>query len=151
MRPRRRKRTGWRQGYYKPLNPEKYVGNKSAIRYMSSWELNVHGFLDKHPAVLKWNSEGLRIPYIKPTDGRVHYYLPDYWVKFKTKGGNIVQEIWEVKPSKYQKPSRAKNARQKIYENAQYLVNTAKWKAAKKYATDRGISFKIKTEKDIFK
>jgi hypothetical protein len=144
-------RNKWRQGYYKLQNPEKYVGDKNKIRYMSSWELSVHKFFDITPSILHWNSEGIRVPYYKPTDGKIHTYLPDYWVEYQKKDGTIIQELIEVKPKKQTRKSRVKDPKRKLYEDITYAVNLAKWTAAKKYATDRGWGFRILTEKDIYK
>jgi hypothetical protein len=69
------------QGYFKPRHPEKYVGDVNKIRFMSSWELQADKFLDDNPNVLRWSSEEIVIPYVKPTDGKVHRYYPDYWVE----------------------------------------------------------------------
>ena len=141
----------WRQGYYKLINPEKYIGNKNAIRYLSSYELTCDKFFDTNPSILKWSSEPMRIPYIKPTDGNVHYYLPDYWIQYKKRDGTILQELIEVKPQKQTRKSRRKNPKQKLYEDITYAINLSKWQAARKYAKDRGWNFRIITEKDIFR
>ena len=53
---------GWVQGHYKPMNPEKYVG-KMPIVYRSSWELQMCRVADKHPSVLYWSSESIRISF----------------------------------------------------------------------------------------
>lgn len=107
--PPQQKRTGrkTKQGSYTPKHPEKYKGNVAAIRYMSSWELNFHQFLDSNPNVLEWSSEEIKIPYLKPTTGRVHVYLPDYWIKYVTKQGELVEEIIEVKPDKETRAPRS--------------------------------------------
>lgn len=145
------RKKSWRQGYYKLQNPDKYVGNKNKIRYLSSWELSVHRFFDTNSSVLKWISEGLRIPYYKPTDGKIHYYLPDYLIEYRKKDGTIIQEIIEVKPQKQTRKSKTRNPKRKLYEDVTYAINLSKWTSAKKYAKDRGWGFRILTEKDIYK
>ena len=77
----------FKQGYYTPKNPDKYVGDITKIRYMSSWELELHKFFDGNPNVIRWASEEIAIPYYKPTDGRIHKYYPDYWVNFALNPG----------------------------------------------------------------
>jgi hypothetical protein len=37
--------------------------------------------LDANENILEWSSEGIAIPYVKPTTGRVHRYYPDFWVR----------------------------------------------------------------------
>ena len=141
----------FKQGWYTPKNPDKYVGDVNKIRYMSSWELKLHSDLDNNQKVLRWSSEEIAIPYIKPTDGKVHKYYPDYWIEYEDVDGNVIQEIIEVKPHKQTKRSRSKNAKQKLIEDVAYAVNLAKWDACQKFCDKYGITFRIMTEKGIFK
>lgn len=143
----------FKQGYYKPRNPQKYVGDVRKIRYMSSWELRLHQFLDNNPSILQWSSESIAIPYIKPTDKRKHYYYPDYWIKYQNKDGQTLQEIIEVKPAvQTQLPTaRGKSRKQQIVESVQYAINIAKWSAAKQFCDKYGIRFRILTEQELFR
>jgi len=138
------------QGYYIPKNPQKYMGDPAKIRYMSSWELETHKFFDCNEKVVRWGSEEIAIPYMKPTDGRVHMYYPDYYVEYINNAGQLVKEIIEVKPLTQTKAPRS-NSKHKLYEQLTYAVNTAKWQAAVAYCKAHGIKFRIITEKSIFK
>ncbi len=140
----------YRQGYFVPQHPEKYIGDVTKIRYMSSWEHNFDLFLDNNPNILQWASEEIAIPYIKPTDGKVHKYYVDYYVKYKTKDGDIRTELVEIKPHNQTKVSRSRNPRTKLYEDLTYIVNQAKWEYAKKFAEERGWVFRVVTEKQLF-
>lgn len=140
----------YQQGLYTPKNPGKYLGDVTKIRYMSSYELHMHTFLDNNPNVIAWNSEGVIIPYVKPTDGKVHRYLVDYFVQYKNKSGEIICELIEVKPESQTKKSRSRNPKTKLVESLTYAVNLAKWEAATKYAKERGWKFKIITERSLF-
>jgi len=142
-----------RQGKYTLIHPEKYNGNPNNVRYMSSWELNFHKFLDNNKNILEWSSEEIKIPYLKPTTGRVHMYLPDYWVKYVTTNGELVEEIIEVKPDKETRAPRGtgKNKKTQLYEQLTWAVNDAKWKAAELYCKTKNIKFRIITEKHLFK
>ena len=142
-----------RKGIYTPKHPDKYVGDATSIRYMSSWELSVHQFFDRNPNVLRWSSEEIAIPYVKPTDGRVHRYFPDYWIEYRDKQGNLKQEIIEVKPdAQTRSPTRKGKARRtQIYEQLTYTVNIAKWRSATLFCKERGIVFRILTEKQLFR
>lgn len=135
------------QGYFHPKNPQKYVGDLDKIRYMSSWELSFNKFLDGNPNVLRWSSECIAIPYLKPTDGRIHKYYPDYWIEYRTAQGEIIQEILEVKPKKQVQLGRNPS----VYEKLTYAINTAKWASCKKFCDGKGIGFRILTEEDLFK
>lgn len=139
------------QGYYTLLHPEKYLGDPAKIRYMSSWELSVHTFFDNNPNIIKWGSETVVVPYMKPTDNRVHKYYVDYFVEYITKEGEIKSELIEVKPIKDTSISKSRSPKTKLYENVNFAVNTAKWQAAKKYAESKGWQFRIVTERSIFR
>lgn len=147
------KKRSWKQGYYTPRNPDKYVGDPAKIRYLSSWEHELNRMFDGNPNILRWSSEGIAIPYIKPTDGRVHKYYPDYWIEYKNKKGEIVQEIIEVKPdSQVKRPQkRGKNKKQQLREDVQWAINMAKWESAQKFCNKYGIKFRIITESELFK
>ena len=140
----------FRQGIFTPKHPNKYVGDVNKIRYMSSWELELHKFFDGNPNVLRWSSEEIVIPYIKPTDGLIHKYYPDYWVEYQTKNGEIVQEVIECKPATQTRQPRG-NRKHSLYEKVTFAVNTAKWAAAQEWCRQRNLKFRIVTEKSIFK
>ena len=53
------------QGVFVPTNPEKYIG-KGSIKYRSSWEFAFMSLCDKHPSIIQWASESIRIPYYNP-------------------------------------------------------------------------------------
>ena len=141
------------KGHYEPRNPQKYVGDIAKIRFMSSWELEAHRFFDNNPNIIRWSSEGIKIPYIKPTDGKIHHYYPDYWIEYKNRNGQIVQEIIEVKPATQTKPpsTRGKRKKQQIYESITWAVNVAKWRACQDFCNKYNIKFRIITENHMFK
>lgn len=138
------------QGRYIPKNPEKYVGDLNKIVYRSSYELQMHQFLDNNTKVLKWASEEIVIPYFYIVDGRMHRYFPDYWVQYQNMKGEVITELLEVKPLAQTKPPR-KNSKYALYEQATYAKNVCKWTAAKKWCDERGWKFRIITERSIFR
>ena len=143
---------GYKQGLYKPNHPEKYIGDINKIVYRSSWEYRFNQFLDGNPSILKWGSECVAIPYIKPTDNKIHKYFPDYFVIYRDKSGEIHQELVEVKPISQTKITKRSN----LYEQLTYAVNVIKWQSAKKWCegagkqTGRKTIFRIVTEKELF-
>lgn len=143
-------RSRFTQGMYTLRNPHKYVGDAESIRYMSSYELETHKFFDNNEKVLRWSSEEIVIPYLKPTDNKIHKYYPDYWVEYVNKDGVIVQEIIEVKPASQTRMPSARN-KHKLYEQLTLAVNVAKWQAAQAFCKQHGMLFRIITEKSIFK
>ena len=142
---------GFEQGFYILKHPEKYFGDPNKVRYMSSWELEAHKFLDNDPRVIKWSSETIAIPYLKPTDRRVHKYYPDYFVQYKDAKGKIHNEIIEVKPYRETRPPKSKSTKTRIQEDITWAINLAKWSAAQKYCNKYGIRFRLLTEKEIYR
>lgn len=143
----------FKQGVYSPVNKEKYKG-RDIPRYLSSWELKLFRFCDFNPDVLEWGSENIVIPYLNPIDNRVHNYIVDAFIKLKTKDG-IKKFLVEVKPYKQtiKPPPRHtktnKIPKSLIYDQLNYIKNTAKWGAAKQWCSKRNMEFTILTEHQL--
>ena len=75
----------FRQGIYKPVNPQKYRGNDYP-RFLSSWELKLFRWCDSNDDVVEWNSEGIAIQYQNPVTEKTSVYFPDVAIKMKVKG-----------------------------------------------------------------
>lgn len=54
------------KGRYTPQHPEKYLGDPTKIRFLSSWELRFFQACDMNPNILKWGSEEFKVPYWHP-------------------------------------------------------------------------------------
>jgi len=135
-------------GRYIPSNTKKYKGNPTTIYYRSLWERKFMVYCDKNPRVLEWGSEELIIPYRLPTDGKIHRYFPDFYVKVKRADGKLRKMIIEVKPKKYTVEPKIPKRKTKSFvkEVYEWGKNTAKWKAAREYCRDRNMDFVILTE-----
>ena len=132
-------------GKFSPDNPSKYDGDHTNIVFRSSWELSFMRWLDMNPDVDTWVSEETVIPYISPVDDRQHRYFVDFKVKFKN--GKVL--LIEIKPDHQTKKPVAKKGKKRstlLLEAQTYGVNWAKWKAAERYAEDRGWKFAVFTE-----
>lgn len=142
----------FKQGYYTPRHPEKYVGNVKRVRYLSSWELKTHQFFDNNPNILRWSSEPFAIPYLNPIDQRIHNYLPDHWIEYRTKDGSIKRDIVEIKPEKelIVPSATGKRRQQYLYEALTFVRNKAKWQAAQVFCDKNNMSFRILTERQVF-
>jgi len=103
-------------------------------------------FLDSSSAVVKWGSEEIKIPYIKPTDNKVHHYYPDFFVIYRDKNGELIKELIEVKPLKETLLEKAKSD----YDKVALIINVAKWKAAEAFAAQHGMKFRVITERSMF-
>jgi TnsA endonuclease N terminal len=134
------------QGIYTPKNPEKYVG-KHAPKYRSGWEMTFMTFCDSNKNVLYWASEAIKIPYRSPLDGKIHQYIPDFFVVYQNKNGKQIAEIVEIKPKKQSLiESRTTSAK----DRAVVAVNHAKWASAMAYCKSQGYIFRVITEDDLF-
>ena len=147
------KKAGWKQGKYTPKNPDKYAGDLTNIVYRSSWELEAFQFCDNNPNVIKWASEEIVIPYAMPTASggiRKAKYYPDLYMEYKNREGRVIRDLIEIKPYKQTKPSRSRNTKNKMYENAVHMKNLLKWEAATAWCMQNGMNFRLLTEKEQF-
>ena len=133
------------QGVYKPLNPKKYVG-KGYPRYRSGWELSFMTFCDNNEAVLEWASEAIAIKYQHPITGKVTNYVPDIFMRYRTKNNKICTEIIEIKPKKQTMIEGKMNERDRMV----VAINHAKWAAAQAFCKRAGIVFRVLSEDQLF-
>lgn len=164
----------FQQGYYSPIHPEKCLTTKNI--YRSSWERLFMQYCDLNENVVRWASEPVGIPYLNPVANMKYcvkqglnpndphnwkrsMYYTDFWIELKDNiTGNIKRIFIEIKPYKEtQQPQPIKeNASMKEHKaynrSAEiYLVNQAKWVAAKKYFESKGAEFMVMTEKTLQK
>jgi len=85
---RRNFQKGYKSGYF--------VSTKSSLRmfYRSSYELKALEILESDPTVISFDTETLRIPYLR-LDGSAHYYIPDITAHYVD--GSV--KLIEIKPS----------------------------------------------------
>lgn len=138
------------QSVYNPINPSKYVGTMPIV-CRSSWERKVCKFLDLNPAILKWMSESIVVPYISPVDNKVHRYFTDFAVQYKTKSGLVKNVVIEVKPAAQTKPPKKQGKKKErfLQEIITYEINQAKWAAADAWCKQRNMEFWVLTEHDL--
>lgn len=133
-----------------PRNPDKYIGNVNDIVSRSSWETRCMNWFDLTPAVVKWNSEDLVIPYINPMDNKPHRYFVDFVAQIQDKSGSVKVYAIEVKPFfETLPPVPTSNKKRLLLETQTYITNQSKWKAAKEFCSSKGIHFIVLTEKDL--
>ena len=153
-------KSGFRQGYYKLVNTEKYIGDTSQIIYRSSWEHRFCVYCDTNENVIRWSSEPVGIKYVSPLDNpagnKTHTYYVDFYLRVK-EGDNEVDYLAEVKPeASLTKPLlegqkiTTKKIKNYNYALKTWLVNRAKFSAAKLFAAERGYKFVIVTEDFLF-
>ena len=135
----------WAQGIFVPKSPEKYIG-KNKPKYRSGWELTFMTFCDSNKNVLYWASESFAIPYRSPLDGKIHQYIPDFFVVYENKSHQIKAEIVEVKPKSQTSLTEAKTRHDKLHA----IVNQAKFLSATAYCKQHGYVFRVISEDSIF-
>ena len=140
------------QGKFRPKNPDKYKGNAGEIYYRSSWERTFMRYCDLREDIQSWQSEEKAVWYYDPVTKKKRRYFPDFIVKYERSDGIIVEEVVEIKPYKQViGPPTNPKRRTKSWHNSvmTYVTNKAKWKAATEWAEDRGMNFRLLTEKDV--
>lgn len=139
------------QGKYFPKDPHKYLGDPTKIFYRSSWELKIFNWLDSNSFVVGWSSEEIVVPYLCPTDNRIHRYFPDVKMQIKRADGTLNTYLVEVKPHAQTLPPvyPGRKTQRYLTESLIFIKNQAKWKAATEYAKDRGWQFKVITEYEL--
>ena len=141
----------WHQGRYRVMNPDKYVGDPDNITFRSSWERVMCKWLDETDHILKWQSEEQRIPYMSPVDDRRHDYVLDFVFWANTATG-VKKFMIEVKPeSQTKEPRKGPNETEYTFQERvkEWLINQAKWNAARALAKTDGSEFVVLTEKHI--
>jgi hypothetical protein len=116
------------------------------------WERKFMKYCDSSSNVLRWSSEEVVIPYMSPLDNKPHRYFVDFLVEIKTSEG-IKTWLVEIKPKKQctEPKKKTKVTTGYITEVKTWIVNKAKWEAAKRVSDAKGWEFKILTEDDLFK
>lgn len=141
-------RKKYKQGIYTPIHQEKYKGSLPCI-YRSGLELKVMQWLDSNSRVIKWGSESVVIPYLHPSDNRMHRYFVDFNFTIQRNDG-IKKYLVEVKPSSQcRPPKKRKNSSTFLRESVTYTINQCKWQAATAWAGSHGYEFVIFTEKHL--
>ena len=120
------------KGKFIPKNPNKYKGNVKQIVYRSSWERLFMTYCDKHPNILNWSSEEVKIPYFFENKSRTYY--PDFLITMIDNNDEVVDKLVEIKPH-YQR---------------NWKINKVKWKSAKEVCDKLDMEFVVLTEKEIF-
>ena len=137
------------------MNKSKYLGDFENVFFRSSWEYKLYYYLDNESRVLKWNVEGVTIPYEIQENNKwtTNRYFPDAYAEIKKLDGTISKTVLEIKPYAetippvYPKRQTAKSLENHEYRMKMFLKNLAKWKTAKEYCNRRGIDFFVLTEK----
>jgi hypothetical protein len=133
------------QGVFTPTNPKKYVG-KGLPRYRSGWEWAFFQFCDNNDSILEWASEAISVKYRHPITGKITNYVPDVFVRYRTKNNKICTEVIEIKPRKQTMIEGRMSERDRMV----VAINHAKWAAAQAWCQRAGIVFRVLSEDQLF-
>jgi len=148
------------QGWYKLRNPQKFIkvidehmqsSRDGYLLYKSSLEKKMMQYCDLNKFVKCFSLEPFAIPYVKPTDGKVHRYYVDFYLEFCT-GHKVLVEIKTfAETRKPLKPKRLNAKTVQAYNEAMqtFLINMAKWKYAKEFCNKHSFEFLILTENEL--
>lgn len=141
----------WKQDFYRPIYPEKYIGNPNEIVYRSSWELRLFQYCEECSQIVKWSSEPFAIKYWDESTMKTRRYFPDAYVEVLQTDGTIKKYLVEVKPYKQTIPPKAGKRKTKGYimECNTYTKNISKWKFAEEFCRQHGMEFMIITENEL--
>jgi hypothetical protein len=140
------------QGYFTPLNVFKYLNPTEVIIYRSSLEKKFCELCDISPNIIKWQSEPFGIPYLNPIEQKVKNYYPDFLIVTESGEGIIRKIVVEVKPKSfitkpiYPAKVTLKSIRSYNRKLGIYVVNMAKYKAARFYCEQRNMKYTFLTE-----
>ena len=134
------------QGKFNLKNPDKYIGGRSPT-YRSSWEFAFMRMCDNNQNITQWASEAIKIPYRNPFTGKFTIYVPDFFLVYGDRNGKQHVELVEVKPANQTIKEKVGNS---TSNKAHYVLNQAKWQAARAYCKQKGMNFRIVNEGDIF-
>lgn len=150
-----------KSGFFKPKNPEKYIGDLNKIIYRSGLELSFFKEMDDDKSVIKWEAEPehLKVRYHSPIDAKYHTYYPDAYCE-KIVNGALVKFLIEVKPKKYVlqpkvpklngDSSDSKKRSRFEASKRRFIIIHQKRKSAERLATLKGMKYIFITE-DHFK
>lgn len=145
-----------RQGYFVPKNPQKYKGDPTKVIYRSSWEFKFLNYCDLNDLVVEYASEPTGIPYWNPILKKESTYWVDCYMATRQTDGSLKKWLIEIKPNKYLNPPDAPNRLTEkqtlnyVRHAKAYIINDAKFKAAKVYARKNNMEFGIITENFLF-
>lgn len=147
-------KSGFRQGYFIPAHPEKYIGDITKIIYRSSWEKKFMILCDKSPMVESWSSEPVAINYFSPIDNKMHKYFVDFFCSISINESVSKKYLIEIKPKsqailEMKDPKGFKSKEKYANHLKTIIINRAKWAAAEEYAKGLGYEFKVWTEENL--
>lgn len=141
----------WRQDFFTPRNPQKYIGDLKEIVFRSSWEKRFFEFCDETSSIKKWSSEPFSIQYWDESTMKSRRYFPDAYMIVEDAQGNEKKYLVEIKPYKQTIPPKEGRKKTQTYLNEcrTYQKNESKWKFAREFCEKNDLEFMIITEYEL--
>ena len=148
------------KGWYKILNNDKFIKpidehmqsyKNGHIYYRSSLELKAFRYADFNKHIVKFSIEPYAIKYLKPSDGKIHRYYIDLFLVFST-GDKFMVEIKPKSETIEPKKPKSKTTKSLLrYQQAMltFVINQAKWQAARVFAEANDMRFVVLTDEDL--
>ena len=95
---------------------------------------------------MEWASEAISIKYRHPFTGKITNYVPDVFMRYRTKNNKICTELIEIKPRKQSMIEGRMSERDRMV----VAINHAKWQAAQAFCQQNRIVFRVLTEDVLF-
>ena|ERR1700761_1073287 len=153
----------YKNGLYVPKHKDKIIklNNQGGLFYRSGLEQKFMIYLDYNENVIYWNTELIKIPYLKNAWNNKlkeenlteHSYFPDFYYEIKKKDGSISKVVAEVKPYKDtilpKLPDNPTLNQLKNFEYSmkEYSKNMDKWKFCYEWCKMKGYDFIIIPDK----
>lgn len=136
------------KGFFKPKNPQKYIGDANNIVFRSQLELRFMMILDSNPDIIQWASEETHVIYYDPVQRKNRRYFPDFVIK-NNKNQTFMIEIKPFKETQQPILKEGKNKKSYLNEFKVFTTNQSKWQSAEEFCKDRKWKFQIITERDF--
>jgi hypothetical protein len=129
----------WKQGLVNVTPDMGYIGKKSQIRYMSTWELKAFQNcirLYKAKRIKGWQSEETQFEYYHNIDNKTHRYFMDLTIQTEDKTFFVEIKPYgeHSAPPKMPKGNRITESYQRAV--ATWFKNQDKWDAVKKWVEE---------------
>jgi len=152
----KQRRAKYKQGIYNPINPNKCINSAKgvAVEYRSQLEFEYMYKIDRSPNVISWGSEVVWVPYHNPVKNKTSQYWVDLIIHHKKHGVLAVEikpekEIKAIMENKAPKATARKKKSTLLYETKMFVINRAKWVAAKQFCNNKGWKFIRVSEKNL--
>jgi hypothetical protein len=128
---------------FTPTNIDKYKGHVPLVM-RSRYEHQFAIWCDTTDKVKYWSNENIRVPYFHPIKRKQVGYWPDFLININNK---II--MIELKPLRETIRPKVTGRKSLLNEQVKFVINSAKWHAAKAFCDKYGWEFKVITNESL--